>query len=83
MSKLRFRISMSLDGYVAGPNQSVNVGGPSRSLGCDEPVEGLVGEEPAISPGHCTPTRNSAPPRPFGMTEVDKSQRSMRLFGCV
>ena len=24
MSKLRFKISMSLDGYVAGPNQSVN-----------------------------------------------------------
>src|SRR5512135_2992896 len=23
MSRLRFRISMSLDGYVAGPNQSV------------------------------------------------------------
>lgn len=24
MSKLRFRISMSLDGFVAGPNQSVD-----------------------------------------------------------
>ena len=23
MSRLRFRISMSLDGYVAGPNQSI------------------------------------------------------------
>lgn len=24
MSKLRFRISMSLDGFVAGPNQSMD-----------------------------------------------------------
>jgi hypothetical protein len=40
MSKLRFSVTMSLDGYVAGPNQSVKeplgVGGEALA-GCSSP----------------------------------------------
>ena len=33
MSKVRFRISMSLDGFVAGPNQRGFEGGLAASIG--------------------------------------------------
>jgi hypothetical protein len=45
MSKLRFKISMSLDGFVAGPSQSVEnpLGIGGGRLRCQESMERLVG----------------------------------------
>ena len=71
MSKLRLRISMSLDGYVAGPDQSVQnplgIGGERN----DPFVQPLASDaervlHTLVGPGHVTVERHRDPEAQLG-----------------